>query len=207
MADQREAQAREVAAEAGLPADVRSLLGSRPGAARAPQATFSASFAAGTGTIVVHQAPPRRRVDVVDAGVARESFVTGDDGRTIRCERPEGRGWTCGETDAGSDGPVAGATGFGAFSPELVARTVEALEEGLAAYDVRVEPLTVAGVQARCLRTVPKSGSGGATATSRLCISPDGVPVLVERGAGSPVLRAVAYRSRVDADDLRRPDE
>lgn len=202
LADRRARQAVAAAAEAGLPDEVQELLAT---AARAPAASFSATYRAGADRVVVHQRPPRRRVDVVVGGVAREAVVSDADGE-VRCERPAGEPWTCTPVPAGDrDG---GAAGFGAFSPELVARTVEALDDAAGAFTLEVVERRIAGIRASCLRSTPTGdgGHGASSAPAWLCVAPDGVPLLVDRGDGTPELRAVAYRSGTALDDVRRPD-
>ena len=199
VADLRARQARAAAADAGLPADVGALLGV---AARAPAATFSATYVAGSERIVVHQVPPRRRVDVVVDGSAREAVVIDESaGTAVTCVRPASKPWACESNDAPAGGGFAG----GAFSPELVARTVEALADGADTYRTSVSSRTVAGVRASCLVSTPVAGVEGAT-TSQLCVAPDGVPLLVDRGDGAAVLRAVAYRPTAADQDVARPD-
>lgn len=199
LADRRAQQAIAAAAEAGLPDDVQELLAT---AARAPAASFSATYRAGADRVVVHQRPPRRRVDVVVGGLAREAVVS-DGGRDVRCERSDGAPWTCTPLPAGDEG--RGAIGFGAFSPELVARTVETLEDAAGAFTLEVVGRRIAGVEATCLRSAP-AGAGAGAGPAWLCVAPDGVPLLVDRGDGSPELRATAYRRGAADDDLARPD-
>ena len=200
-ADLRSRQARSAAAEAGLPDEVGDLLAL---AARAPAARFAATYAAGSERVVVHQVPPRRRVDVVVGGVARESVVVDDagsgsgPGSAVACSRPEGSGWSCEESER-SASAVAG----GPFSPELVARTVDSLQDSADAYDVVVTDREVAGVAARCLVATPRTEGS----PSELCVAAaSGVPLLVDLGDGSPALRAVTYRPTASDDDVRRPD-
>jgi hypothetical protein len=205
LADRRARQAVAAAAEAGLPEEVQDVLGT---AARAPSASFSATYRAGADRVVVHQRPPRRRVDVVVGGVAREAVVSDGDGE-VRCQRPAGRPWTCTPAPAGATEAGSRAGGFGAFSPELVARTVEALEDAAGAFTLEVVERRIAGVEASCLRSAPVDGAGdggGDAAPAWLCVAPDGVPLLVDRGDGTPELRAVAYRSGASSDDVARPD-
>jgi hypothetical protein len=201
VADERAAQARSAAATAGLPADVQDVLAL---AARAPAARFTATYASGAERLVVAQVPPRRRVDVLGAGgTPVESVVTDGDGGAVRCERPGNGGggggrWRCTEVDGE-------AAAVGAFSPELVARTVEALAASAGAYRTDVYVLTVARVRARCLRSTPVDAAAGG-GPSQLCVAADGVPLLLDRGDGTPVLRAVAYRASAADEDVRRPD-
>lgn len=204
LADRRARQAVAAAAEAGLPDDVQELLGT---AARAPAASFSATYRAGVDRVVVHQRPPRRRVDVIVGGVARESVVSDADGE-VRCERPAGELWTCRPVRAGE--AAGGTVGFGAFSPELVARTVEALEDAAGAFTLDVVERRIAGVDASCLRSAPAAAAADeerGSATAWLCVAPDGVPLLVDRGDGTPELRAIAYRRGASVGDVGRPDD
>jgi hypothetical protein len=194
----RERQARAAAAEAGLPAPVQEVLGR---AARAPAATFSATYVSGTDRLVVTQRPPRRRVDVVGkGGSALESVVADGEGETLRCERAfaaRAERWTC--------KPATGASAeFGAFTPELVARTVEALTASAATYRTDVYELVVAGVHAQCQRSTPVVPSTGPP--SPRCVAPDGAPLVLARGDGTPILRALAYRDSASAADVARPD-
>jgi hypothetical protein len=191
----RESQARAAAADAGLGSSVQDFFGQ---AARAPSARFSATYVSGADRIVVHQVPPRRRVDVVAGGVVREAVVVAEGEAPVRCDRPAGSRWTC------TPDPAADA-GVGAFSPELVARTVEALADGASSFRTEVVDARIAGVRARCLQSTPLAAAMPAT-SSQLCIAPDGVPLLLDRGDGSPVLRAVAYLARASRGDVARPD-
>jgi hypothetical protein len=223
---QRERQARSAAAEAGLPRDVQSVLGL---AARAPAASCVVTYSSGTDRLVVAQRPPRRRVDVLgEGGAPVESVVTDADGGVVGCSRARtgtssARRWRCRKVAAEAGAlPAAGA---GAFTPELVARTVEALAAARDAFTVDVYRLRLAGVTATCLRSTPTdpgppstsdapsatapttSASASASASvAQLCVAPDGVPLLLDRADGTPVLRAVAYRPSASAADVRRPD-
>ena len=108
---------------------------------------------------------------------------------------------TCEAAAATGDG--RSGAGMGAFSPELVARAVEVLEDGAGAFDLEVRTTTMAGTRARCLRSTPTTEAGTA---AELCVSPEGVPLYLDRGDGSPVLRAIAYRPSAAERDVRRPD-
>ena len=184
----RVSQVRSAARAAGLPAPVVSVMAS---AAGAPAATFSAVYASGdaSGTVVVHQRPPRRRVDVVDgSGRTVSSFVVEGDGSAVRCTRQESE-WECAAAD------VDGAEPMGAFDPAVLDAAVAALAE--ASTPVTVERTTIAGAAARCVRSGP---------ADRFCVSSAGVPLLVERSDGAAPLRATSYRASVTDDELRRPD-
>ena len=168
-------------------------------AARAPAATFSATYTSGADRVVVHQRPPRRRVDVTSAGGGREAIVIDGDGAVLTCRHGDRR-WRCSAGGREDDA-------LGAFSPELVARTVEALEAAAGHYRTGVGRARIAGVAATCLRSTPlDAASAPERSTAQLCVAPDGVPLLLDRGDGSPVLRAIAYRAAARAEDVRRPD-
>ena len=94
------------------------------------------------------------------------------------------------------------------FASGDLADTTEALRRGAERYDFDVTSRRIAGVDASCLRTVAKAGFDdepelGPDGT--LCVSPDGVPLLVDRPAAR--LEAVEYRTEVDDDDVRLPAE
>ena len=190
----RVAQVRAAAAEAGLADDVTDVVAA---AAGAPAATFSAVFVGGgvEGSVVVHQRPPRRRVDVVDgSGRTVTSFVVDGAGSAQRCLRGSAGRWRC--------SPVGGEEAVppvGAFSPAALDAAISALAEAGAdagAGAVSVERTRVAGAPVACVVSGP---------ADRLCVSRSGVPLLVERSDGTPPLRATAYRTSVDDADLRAP--
>jgi hypothetical protein len=187
----RSSQARAAAEEAGLPKGVADVVAL---AARAPAATFSAVYATSEldGTVVVHQRPPRRRVDVVDgSGETVQVFISDGEAATVACDhRP--RGWHCAPVPVGS-----GASSLGAFTPAALDALVAALA-GASPRSVLAESATVAGTRARCVRSGP---------ADRLCVSTTGVPLLIERSDGGSSLRATTYRTAVADDDLRRPDD
>lgn len=192
----RSSQARDAAREAGLDVAVQDFMAR---AARGATATFTARYAAGTDRFVVHQRPPDRRVDVQAGGRVVEAVVVAGD-EVVVCERPAAR-WTC-EAAAGDDGR-AGPAGVGAFSPEVMARTIEALRDSAGAYTLSVDRRTVAGVAASCLVTETTAAEEDAGGT--FCVAPDGAPLLLAT-AGSPVLRAITYRRGAAAADVARPD-
>lgn len=187
VVSQRAAQARAAARSAGLGDDAADVVAR---AARAPAATFSAVYEVrGTeGRVVVHQRPPRQRVDAVDGdGRTVSSFVSDGPNGSWSCQRGRGSAWRCVET--------AASDGVGAFDPSVVDRTVTALAAADA--PVRVERMRIAGVDAACVRSGP---------SDRFCVSPSGVPLVVERSDGGQSLRVVTYRTTVDTSDLDRPD-
>jgi hypothetical protein len=188
----RSTQARRLAADAGLPDDVQRFLGR---AAASTGATFTATYVAGADRLVVHQRPPRRRVDTVVGAKTASSVVLDEHGRAFRCA-PPGRRWTCHADDA------ARST-VGAFTPDVVSRTVDALKAATGAYVTSTDTRRIAGTSATCLVSRPTSGDG---AVATFCISPSGVPLLIDEGTGTPSLRALRYRPSASAADVARPD-
>src|SRR5690606_10642123 len=86
-ADERAEQVREVAIDAGLPADAAEVLAV---AARGVSATFQISYPGPDGTsLVVAQEPPNRRIDALEAGLVVESQVLVA-GVAYRSELPDG---------------------------------------------------------------------------------------------------------------------
>ncbi|HEX2849826.1 MAG TPA: hypothetical protein VHN98_04700 [Acidimicrobiales bacterium] len=181
-ADLRAAQARQLAKDAGLPADVTAFLET---AARGVAATFTATYHVGDATVVVAQRPPRRRVDTRRAGAPDHADVVTADA-TYACDRDPR--WSCRRT-----GPVA--QGAGAFNPELVTTVAQSLAASRDAYSLRAEPREVAGVEADCLVASPRASDDTAApgGAETLCVSPSGVPLLLA-AAGGEALRATAFR-------------
>src|SRR5690606_11952482 len=82
-ADERAEQVRAAAGAAGLPDDATEVLAL---AARGSLATYRVTYAGTQGAeLIVTQAPPDQRVDVVAAGTVVESRVLRD-GIAYRCE-------------------------------------------------------------------------------------------------------------------------
>lgn len=196
----RRAQAEDVAAEAGLPDDVRELIGRAAGVVGA---TFAVTYELGDGGVAdVVQDPPRRRVDIRPAGASQPvtAVVVDEAGRTATCR--QGTTWACTRQDGSADvttGPFAG--------PDLE-RTISALAASRATYDFSVEDRRIAGVDASCLVTTRKAGAAAdPTRGTRgeLCVAPDGVPLLVSGGAST--LKAVRYSTSVKGRTLDAPAE
>ena len=188
--ERRADQARELADEAGLPEDVADVLALAAGAV---DPTYRVTYEdAGGGTLTVTSGPDGRRLDVTavepgsDEPVTRSQFAL-DDG-VFMCTRGADR-WFCGRDDEPPEVP-------GAFAEADVARTVEALRAASDDFDLRVEERDLAGVTARCL-----VAEGAATGT--LCVSPEGVPLLLERSGDD--LTATAYTTDVPDDALELP--
>lgn len=197
----RAKQVRDAARGAGLPDDVADLLADAAGVVGS---TFRVTYDLGGpsgGTAVLTQDPPRRRVDLntqVEGDDVTRALITEPDGTTV-CERAAGK-WTC---HAGS---ASDASTPSAFGSDQVSQVVGDLKTATDAYDFRVASRTVAGVEARCLVTELKPGkhpTADLGAKGTLCISAEGVPLLVETPAAS--LRALTYRTDVPGDAFDPP--
>ncbi len=151
----RAAQARTVARQAGLGADVQTFLAK---AASASSVTYTVVYDQGGGqsTTVIAQAPDRR-IDVVGASGAGSTdrvIVRGTD--TYVCHLDAAR-WTC------VSGVVSAPTG--PFTPEAITQTIQLLAQLSQTYDFTVSPRRMLGLDASCL---------AATAPSRGGTRPDG---------------------------------
>ena len=184
---------RDAAHDAGLPSDVADLLAD---AAGVPRARFEVTYDLGGpsgGTAVLTQDPPRRRVDLhtqIEGDDVTRALIT-DRAETTVCERAAGT-WTC---RAGSSSDASSPSAFGADQVEQVVGDLKTAKD---AYTFRVARRDVAGVTARCLVTELKAGkqpTADLGAKGTLCISAEGVPLLVETPAAS--LRALKYTTHV----------
>jgi hypothetical protein len=188
--DQRAGQVFDAASAAGLPADVAGVLAL---AARGATSTYQVTYAGTEGArLVVSQEPPDRRVDVIAAGEVLESRVLRD-GVAYRCER-----------GAGADGALeceraAGALDApGAFTEAALAEFTDRLASSLDGLELTVEERTLAGSDATCLLTQPKTGTTidlEGPGPETLCLSPEGAQLLVD--AGGDRLVAEAYTTDV----------
>jgi hypothetical protein len=190
VADQRADQVRAAAEAAGLPEDVADVLAL---AAQGPTATFQVTYAGTEGaTLVVSQAPPDRRVDVIAAGTVVESRVLRD-GVAYRCDRGEGSDaeLTCERAAGDLDAP-------GAFTEDALDAFTEQLAASVDGLELTVEERTIAGADATCLVTQPRTGTTidleGPDAET-LCVSPEGAQLLVD--AGGDRLVADSYTTEV----------
>jgi len=186
----RENQARDVARKAGLSVPVQDFLALY---AIAASNTFSVTYGpsqAGT-SIVLLQAPPQRRVDVVAPPVTRSVFVTKQG--TYECSLQDQK-WTCQQSQQQEGTP-------GLLAPADIDRTVAELKSARTNYTFTVTSKKVANTDTRCLVTTPRPGVAGGGST--LCLSSRGAVLLVE-GAGNP-LRAVRYSTSVDSRRLALP--
>jgi hypothetical protein len=184
----RAEQARQIARDAGLPRRIQDFFASAAGAV---DRTYSVSYrlGEGSGSSTVVQDPPRRRIEFVvpSNGVpVNRVFITNADG-TFGCTRTAGR-WTC---QRNADAPAA----IGALSLGDVQEATQDLAEARGAYAFRIERRTIARTPAQCLVTELKPGQTADDARGQrgvLCISAEGVPLLIEGAQGT--LTAVSYR-------------
>ena len=174
VADDRAEQVREAATEAGLPSEVADVLAL---AAQGPLATFQVGYAGTEGArLVVSQAPPDRRVDVIAAGVVVESRVLRG-GVAYRCQR-EDEELRCERAAGALEQP-------GTFTDDALDEFAAQLAASRDALDLTVEAREVAGTDATCLVSAPKAGTpldGTAPSTDTLCLSPEGAQLLLDAG-------------------------
>lgn len=199
--DERAAQARAAALEAGLDEEVADFLALL---ARGDTATYRVRYPGPTEAteLLVESRPPDRRVEVIAEGATTEVRVV-TDGQAFTCTPDDGARPTgelaCERTDALVEPP-------GVFS----SRALEELSESLAGraddYTFEVEVLEVAGVDARCLVTRLRSGreAAGLGESGTICASPEGAVLLVDQGDDR--LEATEYSTEVDDDVFVRPD-
>jgi hypothetical protein len=189
-AHERQTQARQVAAKAGLSPAVQDFMARYASAASNAYSVTYGPSGAGT-SIVVEQDPPLRRVDVVVPPVTRSVFVTKQG--TYECALADQK-WTCQQSQQQEATP-------GLLAPADIARTVAELTTAKTNYTFAVTNKKIAGTDTRCLVTKPKPGVAGGGST--LCLSSRGAVLLVD-GAGNP-LRAVKYSTSVDDRRLQLP--
>ncbi len=187
--DQRADQVRDAAEAADLPADVVDVLVL---AARGTGATFQVTYPGDDGTsVVISQAPPDRRVDVVVGDrIVRSQVVRGGVG--YRCTPPEddpGGELACRRSQGAIDAP-------GAFTDAALDAFTDDLSTSRDELALTVETRRVAGVEATCLVASPGAGADGGDADAEtLCLSDEGAQLLVD--AGGERLEASAYTSHV----------
>ena len=194
-AARRERQLREVARRAGVPDDATDVLARAAGAAGR---RYLVVYDTGEGTTTtVTQDPPQRRVDVVRQDAGGESTATllvRDDG-SFSCARQQAR-WTCDRTSNDVDDVLP-------FGPRQLDGALDNLRRSKGDYTFRVGRRDVAGVTTDCLVLEPRAGSGAAGGKGTLCVSAEGVPLLVETPQTS--LRALRYTRAVPSSAFRLP--
>lgn len=184
LAAERRAQAEQVARDAKLDEDVQDFLGD---AAEAVAATFTVVYERDGATTTLTQRPPDRRVDVAKGTTTESVFRVGGD--VFACTQEQGGPWECGAApaSAGLDPDL------GVFSPARLSSTAKALGQSRDDYGFAIASRRVAGADARCLVTTPKSGGQA----DELCIASTGAILRVRSGAVS--LEATSYRPEVRA--------
>lgn len=195
-ADERAARARQAATEGGLDDDVADLVATL---ARSVEATYRITYRAvdasgTTSTVTVTQRPPARRIDVVAPDRPDLSTIVTADA-SFTCVAAEGE-WRCAPGDA--------PTELGALVEADAVATSEALAASADDFALRITSRVVAGVDARCLEATATTRDAGGPA-GRLCVAPEGPPLLVERASGT--LAATSYTTDVDADAFDLPAE
>lgn len=192
VGDQRAEQVRDAAREAGLPGDVVDVIVQ---AAQGTTATFQITYE-GTGgaSVVVSQAPPNRRVDIVAGEAVVESRVFRG-GIGYRCLPPSSEPTApleCQRSEGDLQAP-------GAFTDEALDLFSRDLARSMDDLDLSVERRELAGVTATCLVAVPKAGptDGTGPGAETLCLSAEGGPLLVDTAGERVVARA--YTTEVPA--------
>lgn len=197
--DERAAQARAAALDAGLDEDVAEFLALL---SRGDTATYRVRFPGPTeGTeLVIANRPPDRRVELLSDGTTTEvRLVTG--GEAFTCT-PDGDGQelSCERTDALVDPP-------GVFRAGALDELRGALAAAADDYTFEIEAMSVAGIDARCLVTRLRAGRESAerAPSGTICASPEGALVLVDQGGDR--LEATEYATDVDDGAFVRPDQ
>lgn len=186
----REDQIRAAADDAGLPDDVTEVLVL---AARGADGTFQVTYPGEDGAaLVVSQAPPNRRIDVVTGERVVESRVFRD-GIGYECRPPEGDptgALDCTRAQGALQTP-------GAFTDAALDAFTADLADSLDDLDLAVESRTIAEVGATCLVATPKAGptDGTGTGAETICLSEEGAQLLVD--AVGERLVADAYTTEV----------
>jgi hypothetical protein len=201
----RVGQLRAAAIDAGLPPEVADVFAL---AAQGDEATFQVTYAGDDGArIVVSQAPPDRRIDVVQGELVLSSRVLRD-GVGYRCETDTSEGAEAGalscERGAGSLADVGG------FTDEALRTFVAQVGASKDQLSITVDTREIADARATCVTTTPKAGTpldGTGPGTDVLCLSAEGAQLLVDH-AGE---RLVADRYSTTVPDgtfeVRTPEE
>jgi len=191
-------QVREVMLEAGYSEEVGEV-GAR--LAAGPGATYRAVYESTSGSettlVTVTNDPPRRRVDIDPEAQVSRTTIT-EDTRTVTCTGLDDR-WTCVE---GAPGPELAELSDAALT-DAVLDLARAVEE----YVVAIEEQEVAGVAGTCLVVTPRADveDPSAAPAATVCVSRQGIPLLVER-AGTR-LRAVEVTDDIPSGAFDPPAE
>ena len=186
-------QGKSIADAAGLPKDVGDFFAlATTGLNATYRVTLETVDTEGLPVqVTTTQRPPEVRFDAFHAdGSVDSTIATG--GKRYQCAQASNV-WQCGEL--GATDPIGEV-----FDPKTVTDTVEKLQQQRDAYDFRVESRSIAGVDARCLVTTPKAGSGQA---ATMCLSPEGVILLVDVPTGK--ITATAYSTAIPDDAFTLP--
>jgi hypothetical protein len=193
-------QGRSIAEAAGLSKDVTDFFAL---AASGTNATYRSTIETTDTTgkplqVTTTQRPPDHRFDTFHADGTIDSTISVG-GHSFQCAMTANH-WDCGELGRKP------STDSEVFGPTAVQGAIDGFRKRANDYDFRVEERKVAGIAARCLITTRKPGreqdpSLGASAT--LCVSPEGVIVLVEVPAGS--VTATAYTTTIPSDAFNLP--
>jgi|GEM_PF-1982986 len=194
----RAEQNRSIAREAGLAPEVADVfaLAANGETATYTEAVTTVDTNGKPVQITTVQRPPDRRVDVFNADGTIDATITRD-GRSYQCTRAN-EVWQCGEL-----GPAT-TSSSGLLAGDIVQHAVDQFRRQVVDYDFAVEHRTIANTPATCLVTTPKAPAASASAPpATLCLSPEGVALLVDSPSGS--LTAVSYRASVDANAFDLP--
>jgi hypothetical protein len=147
--------------------------------------------------VTATQQPPKARFDAFHADGSIDTTIAAD-GRNYQCTMNANH-WDCGELGPADPGGEV-------FGPDAIRAAIASFSKRAGDYDFRIESRSLAGISARCLVTTRKPGresdaSLGATAT--LCLSPEGVIVLVDVPTGS--IAATAYSTTIPPDAFTLP--
>ncbi len=175
--DTRADQIRQVGEDAGLPDDVIEVLEL---AARGVDGTFQITYPGDKGaSVVISQAPPNRRIDVLAGERVVESRVFRD-GVGYHCTPPSDDpvgSLDCARSESGLDAP-------GAFSEEALTTFAKDLGK-LDDVELKVDSRTVADTDATCL----------VAGDETICLSDEGAQLLVDTGGDR--LAATSYTTKV----------
>lgn len=173
-------QLRAAAVEAGLSEEVADVFAL---AARASTSTFQVTYAGDDGArLVVSQAPPDRRVDVIQADVVVSSRVL-HQGVAYRCEPDTADGADPGDLTCQR---AAGALeAVGTFTDDALRAFIDQVAASKDGLTITVDIRTIADAEATCITTTPKAGTeldGTGPGTEVLCLSAEGAQLLVDHG-------------------------